>query len=94
MLPSDWARPTQLALSRIPDSRAIQFWDKDHLVAKELDQQLTSDQPSCCKRDGIIWDAVALYPAKVQWGVRPVFINGPIVGVQAELSKQMQLPLK
>ena len=90
MLPSDWGRPTQLALSRIPDSRATQFWDKDHLVAKELDQQLASTQIDCCKRDGIIWDVVALYPAKVEWGARPVFINGPVVKAEPELGRKVQ----
>jgi hypothetical protein len=94
MLPSDWSRPTQLALSRIPDSRAIQLWDKDHLVAKELDQQLACGQFDCCKRDGIIWDVVALYPAKVEWGARPVFINGPGVKAEPELSKEMQILLR
>src|SRR5438477_12319247 len=59
MLPSDWGKPTRLALSRIPDRRVMQFWDKDHLVAKELDHQLAPGQLSYSKRDGIIWDVVA-----------------------------------
>src|SRR5436190_20001347 len=66
MLPTDWARPSGMVQSRISDSRVVQFWDKDHLVAKELRQQL-SDNQICCQRNGIIWDAAAVYPRDMQW---------------------------
>ena len=36
MLPTDWSRPSGMVQSRISDPRAVQFWDKNHLVAKEL----------------------------------------------------------
>ena len=44
-----------------PTRESAQFWDKDRLVAKELQQQLSSSQ-LCCQRNGIIWDVAALYP--------------------------------
>ena len=44
ILPSDWSRPTRLVMARIPDRRVIQFWDKDHLIAKQLDTQLRTIQ--------------------------------------------------
>ena len=36
MLPTNWFRPSRLVQRRISDPRAVQFWDKNHLVAKEL----------------------------------------------------------
>ena len=90
MLPSDWGKPTRLALSRISDRRVMQFWDKDHLVAKELDHQLAPGQLSNSKRHGIIWDVVGLYPATAQWDVPPVFIDGNIEDTEPEISKRLQ----
>jgi hypothetical protein len=67
--------------SRISDSRAVQFWDKDHLVAKELRQQLSGFQ-ICCQRNGTIWDAAALYPKDIHWGTStPVFFGGAVLDV-------------
>jgi hypothetical protein len=40
MLPTDWYRPTRPTLKRVSDTRAVQFWDKSHLIAAELKQQL------------------------------------------------------
>jgi hypothetical protein len=50
ILPSDWSRPTRPVMARIPDSRVIQFWDKDHLIAEQLSRQLRTKQPTCCRR--------------------------------------------
>ena len=93
ILPSDWGKPTRVVLSRIPDHRAVQFWDKDHLVSKELDHQLAPGQLSYSKRNGIIWDVVALYPATTQWGASPTFIDGNIEDMEPELKKRLQLLL-
>jgi hypothetical protein len=49
-------------LARISDPRVKQFWDKDHLIAKQLDQQLSTSQPNCCRRASTLWNVVALYP--------------------------------
>jgi len=88
ILASDWGRPTRPVLARIPDPRVTQFWDKDHLIAKQLDVQL-SRQPSCCRHTGILWDLVALYPEGVQWGSsEPTYVDGPVVKVKVELGKQ------
>ena len=64
--------------ARISDSRVVQFWDKDHLVAKELEKQLSSSQ-ICCQRNGILWDVAALYPPKVEWSAStPAFFGGAV----------------
>ena len=64
MLPTDWSKPSGFVMARISDPRVVQFWDKDHLVATELQRQLSSSQ-ICCQRNGIVWDVAALYPKAV-----------------------------
>jgi hypothetical protein len=87
ILSSDWGRPTRPVLGRISDPRVKQFWDKDHLIAKQLNQQLSTSQPSCCRHAGILWDVAALYPKGVQWGgSQPVFIDGAVVQVETQLA--------
>jgi len=68
----------------------VQFWDKDHLVAKELQQQLSSSQ-ICCQRNGIIWDVAAVYPSNVQWasGSAPAFFGGAVLDVASEVRQRV-----
>jgi hypothetical protein len=95
ILASDWSRPTRPVLARIPDRRVVQFWDKDHLIAKQLDQQLSTLQPSCCRHEGTLWDLVAVYPNGVQWGnSQPAYIDGPVAKVETELAKQVSTSLR
>jgi hypothetical protein len=77
----DWARPNRWVRSRINDPRVTQFWDKDHLVAKELERQLPADTHlHCCRRKGVLWDVVALYSDGTQWEhASPSFLDGPVV---------------
>ena len=74
--------------SRISDPRAVQFWDKDHLVAKELRQQLSGSQ-ICCQRNGIIWDVAALYPTDIQWDTAPAFFGGAVLDVAANVRQRL-----
>jgi hypothetical protein len=88
MLPTDWYRPNGRAQSRISDSRVVQFWDKDHLVTKEMQQQFSSSK-ICCQRNGIIWDAAALHPNNVQWGSAPAFFGGAVLDVASEVRQRV-----
>ena len=86
MLPTDWAPPTTFAMNRIPDRRAQQYWDPDHVVAKRLAADRRAPQPAedCCERSGVLWDLVAVYPKSAVWEDRvPVatVFNGPVVDV-------------
>ena len=73
--------------SRISDTRVAQYWDNDHLVARELQQQLSSE-PSCCERKGILWDLAVLYGKQAQWGnSSPVFADGTVVKAARDLAK-------
>jgi hypothetical protein len=87
MLPTDWSRPSGRVQSRISDPRVVQFWDKDHLVAQELRQQLPAQV--CCQRNGIIWDFAALYPNNVQWGSVPVYFGGAVLDVSGEVRQRV-----
>jgi hypothetical protein len=74
--------------ARISDPRVVQFWDKDHLVAKELQQQLSSSQ-ICCQRNGIIWDVAALYASGAQWGTSPTFFGGAVLNVAGDVRQRL-----
>jgi hypothetical protein len=89
MLPTDWSRPSGRVQSRIPDPRVVQFWDKDHLIAKQLQQQLSTSQ-LCCRRNGIIWDVASVYPKDAQWGTSsPVFFGGNVLDVADKVRQHL-----
>ena len=89
ILPSDWSRPTRPVMARIQDSRVIQFWDKDHLIAEQLSRQLRTKQPTCCRHLGTLWDLVALYPNGTNWNEsEPFYVDGPVYKVESELETQ------
>ena len=95
ILPSDWQSPTSLALSRVTDTRAVQFWDKNHLVADALRKHIAEGEPDCCERDGHIWDAVALYPKQAKFnGTTPSFIGGPVVRAEPKMRPKLQDALR
>jgi hypothetical protein len=87
ILPTDWFPPSRFVQHRIPDARAGQFWDKSHLVAKELRAHLRESQ--IADRNKILWDVVAVYPRDAKWGSAPVFFDGPVVRATPELAKQI-----
>jgi hypothetical protein len=75
--------------SRISDTRVIQYWDNDHLVAKELRQQLSAE-PSCCERKGILWDLAVLYGKQARWeDSSPAFADGPVVNAAPVLEERL-----
>ena len=88
MLPTDWSRPGGRVQSRISDPRAVEFWDKYHLVGKELQQQLSSSQ-ICCQRNGIVWDVAALYPGDIHRGAPPAFSGGAVLDVAADVRQRL-----
>ena len=95
ILASDWSRPTRPVLARIPDERVVQFWDKNHIVAKQLDGQLRTRQPSCCRHAGTLWDLVALYPKGTKWETaEPIYVDGPVAKVKGELERESLMLLR
>ena len=79
---TDWKAPSHSTLARIPDRRARQFWDPQHLVAAEIariaQQKSVQSEPDCCVKKGFHWDEVALYGPHARWGdgPTPVYWNG------------------
>jgi hypothetical protein len=96
MLATDLRSPVRSTLARIPDKRASQFWDPQHLVAKELlriaDDHPEQPKPVCCIDNGLFWDDAILYPRSSRWRQTPtaVFWNGPVVRVTTALEKALQ----
>jgi hypothetical protein len=89
ILPTDWSSPGRGVRARIPDPRVAQFWDKKHLVAKELQGHLSSLKVDCCFRAGILWDVVAVYPGSAKWDSAPIFVAGPVVDASPDTAKRL-----
>ena len=93
MLPTDWYRPTRPTLKRVSDSRAVQFWDKSHLIAAHVKQQLQQfhgNSPGCCENGGHLWDMAAVYPPGVKWGeAAPAFDDGPVYRIVSTLEQKI-----
>jgi len=93
MLPTDWYRPTRPTLKRVSDSRAVQFWDKSHLIAAHVKQQLLrfhGSDPSCCENRGHLWDMAAVYPPGANWDeTKPAFYDGPVFRISPTLEERM-----
>ena len=71
VLPTDLAAPSTMTLKRISDSRASQYWDKEHLVSKSIGDE-----------DGVVWDYVAVYSQGKVWGKgppEPLYSHVPVV---------------
>lgn len=97
ILATDWRSPGLAALARIPDQRAKQFWDPDHLIAQALSQIAKKKhglpKPNCCVNKGFFWDEVILYSNNSKWQQAPpaVFWDGPVLyevsGIEMALHK-------
>ena len=76
VLPTDFGAPSTMTLKRISDTRASQYWDKEHQVSKSMGAT-----------DGIIWDYVAVYPRGKLWDQsppEPTFSNAPLIHAIAD----------
>ena len=81
-------------MNLIPDARARQYWDPNHLVAKKLAADRRAPQPEeeCCEQSGILWDLIAVYPRGATWNDRmpvAVLFNGPVVDLKAEIESSL-----
>ena len=71
----------------------MQFWDKGHLIAAQVKQQLEQfhgSDPSCCEDRGHLWDMAAVYPPGVKWGeTKPAFDDGPVYRIAPTLEEKV-----
>ena len=84
VLPTDWGPPSTPALARVPDNRAIQFWDPK--------RQLSRAMGGGAGRSDVIWDVVAIYPRGAEWTAgapKPIFVDGPVVNVIAAFRQKL-----
>ena len=100
ILPTDWERPTNSVLARLHYPGVVQFWDHDHLIAREISRELAADpggpKPRCCSLRGNLWDFVGLYPKGSRWqggSPKAVFANGTVDSVQPGLASELALLL-
>jgi hypothetical protein len=95
---TDFAAPNSFALKKLSDSRAIQFWDKDHLVSRELQRVLAAhgaSKPNCCELRGTLWDVAAVYDSQSRWSSGmppPTFIDGPVGTVKDAVRRRLLSP--
>jgi hypothetical protein len=85
---TDWSSPSTSALERIPDPRALQFWDKGRLLSHAMGER---------DGHGIVWDYVAVYRPGATWNdVAPppaLYHGGPVVEVTDEARAAIQSAL-
>jgi hypothetical protein len=86
ILPTDFAAPTTWVLGRAPDRRVRQYWDRGHVLARQMAADARPPQPKqeCCVRAGNLWDMAAVYPKGARWDDRmppATVFDGPVVDV-------------
>ncbi|MBZ5624067.1 MAG: hypothetical protein LAQ69_36015 [Acidobacteriia bacterium] len=83
-------------MMRIPDARVRQFWDPEHLLAKELVRRGEAAKsnpsyphPQCCVERGFEFDEAVLYAPGSRWRDEPAprFWNGAVFEVIEDLKK-------
>jgi len=98
---TDFWPPGRTVLGRVFDPRAVQFWDKGHLVSQRM-REMTQANPSIDteswpRMGRVIWDLAAVYGKDARWDAAmppPAFAAGPVVAVVEELRKSLDDQLK
>ena len=94
ILATDFGRPTSWVMGRAPDLRVQQYWDPNHLIAKQMaaDARPPQPQPDCCDRSGILWDLAAVYPKGAIWADRlppATIFTGPVVDIPGAIERAL-----
>jgi hypothetical protein len=96
ILTTDAAGVKKGALARIPDGRAVQFWDKSHQVSTHMGGPASFGPKSGAKilfdMDEYVWDFVGVYAPGFRWkdsGASPAFAGAPVVKVIGELREHL-----
>lgn len=91
----DFTSPGSSTMARIADTRARQFWDPKHLLAKELVRRAKSNpsypHPECCFESGFEFDEAVLYAPGSRWRDQPAprFWNGAVFEIIEGLEKAL-----
>jgi len=86
-----------VALARVSDRRAVQFWDKSHQLSTHMGGPASFGPKSGAKilfdMDEYVWDFVAVYAPGFRWkdsGQSPAFAGAPVVKVIGDLRSQLK----
>ena len=72
VLITDFAPPSTSALARIPDLRAVQYWDRKRALSHLMGEH---------NRASVIWDYIAVYGPGTLWQdapPKPVYSDHPV----------------
>ena len=89
----DFNLPPDSALQRIPDNRAAQYFDRNHLVSKALLVQMLAHGVTgedYFVRAKNVWDTVAVFAPGIKWemgtGASPEFVGAPVLSSGEQLA--------
>ena len=93
VIATDLAPPTTGTLARVHDARAVQYWDHDRSLSKDIVRSVLADRDRYGLKDkveagSIVWDTVALFPPDVRWEREfpvPAYYGYPVVNAAAGL---------
>lgn len=101
VLLSDIAPPTTSVLGRIKDMRAVQFWDPERLLSKQMksvaERAAAPDRPEGIPNEegGPVWDYISVFPPGTTWSEVPLgasFSGCPVRDVIGEVRKRLLAP--
>ena len=84
VLATDLAAPSTTALARIPDARAVQYWDRKRALSHLLGEH---------NRLTVVWDYIAVYAPGTQWQdapPKPVYSDHPVRDVIGGAKESIQ----
>jgi hypothetical protein len=100
ILVTDSAGVKTAALARVPDRRAVQFWDRSHQLSASMGGPVSFGPKSGAKilfdMDEYVWDFVAVYAPGFRWensSASPAFAGAPVVKVIADLRAELSTAL-
>ena len=70
---TDFGPPSTAALARIPDTRAVQYWDRKRTLSHLLGEH---------SRSTVVWDHIAVYAPGELWQdapPEPAYAGDPVV---------------
>jgi hypothetical protein len=72
VLPTDFVAPSAAALGRIPDARAVQYWDRQRALSHLVGEH---------NRSSVVWDYIAVYAPGKLWQddpPTPIYSDDPV----------------
>lgn len=87
VLPTDFVAPSTAALARIPDARAVQYWDRKRTLSHLLGEH---------NRSTVVWDYIAVYAPGTLWQdapPKPIYSDNPVRDVISGAKESIQRSL-